>query len=97
MNYYFLSIIASIFVILGYIPEFYTIITCKKKDVGNIYIWLIWTTGNVFSIAYCVMISEYYIMATNIIILFMNFSVFMLKYYYLYIYQEEYIPQIDVV
>lgn len=55
MNYFFLSIIASVFVILGYIPEFYTIITCKKKDVGNVYIWLIWTTGNTFSIAYCVL------------------------------------------
>ena len=95
MNYFFLSIMATTLVILGYMPEFYTIITCKKKDVGNVYIWLIWTTGNTFSIAYCVLIQEYYIMATNIIVLIMNFSIFMLKYYYLHIYEEEYIPQIN--
>ena len=95
MNYFFLSIISSIFVILGYIPEFYTIITYKKKDVGNVYIWLIWTTGNTFSITYCILIHEYYIMATNIIILLMNFSIFILKYYYLHIYEEEYMPQIN--
>lgn len=69
--------------------EFYSIITYKKKDVDSIYIWLIWTSGNTFSVAYCVLIHEYYIMATNIIILMMNFSVFMLKYYYLYIYEAK--------
>jgi len=88
MDYTFLSIMASVLVVIGYLPEFYSIIKNKSKDVGNIYIWIIWTTSSSLSVIYCILIEEYYVMVTNIIILLMNFLTFLLKYYYLHYYKE---------
>lgn len=88
MDYTFLSIMASVLVVIGYLPEFYTIIVYKNKEVGNMYIWIIWTTSSSLSVIYCALIKEYYVMVTNVIILLMNFLTFLLKYYYLHCYKE---------
>lgn len=88
MEYNFLSIIATFLVFFGYFPEFYTTITKKSNDVGNIYIWLIWTISSLFSVVHCILIEEYYVMTTHIVILLMNFLTFLLKYYYLYYYKD---------
>lgn len=89
MNYFFLSVIASIFVILGYLPEFYDIIKTKHATMENITIWFIWSTGSLFSITYCALNKEYYAMSTHVVIFTMNFTTFLLKFYYVKIYSKH--------
>ena len=88
MDYFFLSIIASIFVILGYLPEFYDIIKTKHATMENIAIWFIWSTGSLFSITYCALNEEYYVMSTHVVIFTMNFTTFILKLYYVNMYPK---------
>uniref|UniRef100_A0A6C0E2K5 PQ-loop repeat-containing protein n=1 Tax=viral metagenome TaxID=1070528 RepID=A0A6C0E2K5_9ZZZZ len=88
MDYFFLSIIASIFVILGYLPELYDIIKTKYATMENITIWFIWSAGSLFSITYCALNQEYYIMSTHVVIFTMNFTTFLLKFYYVKIYPK---------
>jgi uncharacterized protein with PQ loop repeat len=85
--YYFLSIIASILVVLGYLPEFYDICKTKTATIENMYIWFIWSAANIFSIVYCILNQYYYIMITHIIVFSMNSTTFLLKYYYIYLYK----------
>ena len=79
MQYIYLSIISSILVIIGYIPEISSIIKTKQATIDNLYIWC---CGSVFSIAFCALNEEYYPMSTHIIIFTMNSSTFLLKLYY---------------
>ena len=82
MQYIFLSIIASIFVIIGYIPEITSILKTKQATIDNLYIWFIWSCGSIFSITFCLLNEEYYAMSTHVIIFTMNSSTFLLKLYY---------------
>ena len=82
MQYIFLSIIASIFVIIGYIPEITSILKTKQSTMDNLYIWFIWSCGSIFSITFCILNEEYYNMSTHVIIFTMNSTTFLLKLYY---------------
>jgi CDP-diglyceride synthetase len=84
MPFIYLSIIGSILVIIGYIPEIYYIIKHKKADIENIYIWLIWSCASIFSLSYCLLNNQFYVMATYIIIFIMNTSTLLIKLYYFY-------------
>ena len=84
MPFIYLSIIASILVVIGYIPEIYSIYRSKKADIENIYIWLIWSCASIFSISFCILNEEYYVMSTYIIIFIMNSTTLLLKLYYFY-------------
>jgi hypothetical protein len=81
-KYIYLSIIASIFVVVGYIPEFINILKTKQSTIENLYIWLIWSCGSIFSITFCAINEEYFAMSTHVIIFSMNSSTFLLKLYY---------------
>jgi hypothetical protein len=82
MRYISLSIIASILVIIGYIPEIKNIIKTKSATIDNLYIWLIWSTGSIFSITFCFLNEEYYAMSTHVIIFTMNSTTLLIKFYY---------------
>jgi hypothetical protein len=82
MDYIYLSIIASLFVIIGYIPEITNILKTKTATIENLYIWFIWSCGSIFSISFCALNEEYYAMSTHVIIFTMNSSTFLLKLYY---------------
>ena len=82
MDYIYLSIIASILVIVGYIPEITSILKTKTANIDNIYIWFIWSCGSIFSITFCYLNQEYYAMSTHVIIFTMNSTTFLLKLYY---------------
>jgi hypothetical protein len=82
MQYIFLSIIASIFVIIGYIPEITSILKTKHATIDNLYIWFIWSCGSIFSITFFILNEEYYAMSTYIILFIMNSATFLLKLYY---------------
>jgi uncharacterized protein with PQ loop repeat len=81
-QYIYLSLIASIFVVVGYIPEFINIIKTKQSTIENLYIWFIWSCGSIFSITFCALNEEYFAMSTHVIIFSMNSSTFLLKLYY---------------
>lgn len=81
-QYIYLSIIASTFVVVGYIPEFINIIKTKQSTIENLYIWFIWSVGSIFSITFCLLNEEYFAMSTHIIIFSMNSTTFLLKLYY---------------
>jgi hypothetical protein len=40
MQYQYLSITSSILVVLGYLPEIYSVIINKKSNITNIPIWI---------------------------------------------------------
>lgn len=81
-QYIYLSIVASIFVVIGYIPEFINIVKTKQSTIENLYIWFIWSCGSIFSITFCALNEEYFAMSTHVIIFSMNSSTFLLKLYY---------------
>lgn len=95
--YYILSIISSVLVMLGYLPEFYDICKNKKANLENMYIWLVWAAANIFSIAYCLINQYYYVMITYVLVFVMNFATFILKYYYVYLYTPEIMDPVDIV
>lgn len=82
MQYIYLSIISSVLVIVGYIPEISSILKTKQATIDNLYIWFIWCCSSVFSIIFCALNAAYLPMSTHIIILSMNTSTFILKLYY---------------
>ena len=82
MKYIYLSIISSILVIIGYIPEISFILKTKQATIDNLYIWFIWCCASIFSIIFCALNEEYNPMSTHIIIFSMNSSTFLLKLYY---------------
>ena len=55
MEYIILSIIASFFVIIGYIPEINNILKTKQATIDNLYIWFIWSCASIFSITFCLL------------------------------------------
>jgi len=89
MAYYYLSILSSVFIFTGYLPELYHVIISKQATLGNIYIWLIWCMASLLSIIYCLLNEEYYVMTTHIVVFTMNGTTFSLKYYYAYIYNVD--------
>jgi uncharacterized protein with PQ loop repeat len=84
MAYEYLSILSSILVAIGYLPEYYILIKNKKVKFENIYIWLIWTCGSMLSVIYGILNKQYFLMATQYTVVILNFSTLLLKLFYYY-------------
>jgi uncharacterized protein with PQ loop repeat len=82
-----ISIIASVLIILGYLPEFYELYKTKEAKIGNAYIWIIWTTGSLLALLYGTLNEQYYLIATQITVFLMNILTLLSKIYYIYCYK----------
>lgn len=81
MAYEAISIVASILIILGYLPEFYTLYKIKKVEMENAYIWIIWTIGSFLALLYGILNEQYYLIATQITVFLMNIITLLCKIY----------------
>ena len=88
MAYEVISIIASILIILGYLPEFYILYKLKKAKLENIYIWIIWTSGSFLALLYGILNKQYYLIASQITVFIMNIITLFSKLYYIYCYKS---------
>lgn len=84
MTYEYLSVTSSTLVIIGYIPEIYTIIKKKKSNVSNIPIWVIWLLSNGLGIIYCGLTDNYLIMINYSINFFFCGLTSLLNIYFFY-------------
>lgn len=84
MAYEAISIVASILIILGYLPEFYTMYKIKKVEMENAYIWIIWTIGSFLALLYGILNEQYYLIATQITVFLMNIITLLCKIYCMY-------------
>jgi uncharacterized protein with PQ loop repeat len=87
MAYEAISIVASILIILGYLPEFYTLYKIKKVEMENAYIWIIWTIGSFLALLYGILNEQYYLIATQITVFLMNIITLLCKVYCMYCYK----------
>lgn len=83
MPYQYLSIISSIFVVLGYLPEIYIVIINKKSNITNIPIWIIWLLSSGLGIIYCGLNQNY------LINFFLCLVTFILNMFFLYYNKKE--------
>jgi hypothetical protein len=89
MPYQYLSIISSIFVVLGYLPEIYIVIINKKSNITNIPIWIIWLLSSGLGIIYCGLNQNYLIMINYLINFFLCLVTFILNMFFLYYNKKE--------
>ena len=87
MAYEVISIVASILIILGYLPEFYALYKLKEAKIENAYIWIIWTSGSLLALLYGILNKQYYLIATQITVFIMNIITLFSKIYYIYCYK----------
>ena len=87
MAYEAISIIASVLIIIGYLPEFYTLYKIKNVEIENAYIWIIWTIGSFLALLYGILNEQYYLIATQITVFLMNIITLLCKIYCMYCYK----------
>jgi len=87
MAYEAISIIASVLIMLGYLPEFYALYKAKEAKIENAYIWIIWTSGSLLALLYGILNEQYYLIATQITVFLMNTLTLLSKIYYIYCYK----------
>jgi len=97
MAYEELSIIGSVLIILGYLPEFYALYKVKEAKIENAYIWIIWTSGSLLALLYGILNEQYYLIATQITVFLMNTLTLLSKIYYIYCYKKMYEKSIDII
>ena len=82
--YEYLSIISSVLIILGYLPEYYIMIKTKEAKIESSIIWIIWTSGSLLTIIYGLLNDQYYLMTSQYTVFGMNLLTLILKIYYIY-------------
>jgi hypothetical protein len=78
MGFEYLSIIANVLVVIGYFPEFYSLLFDVEIKITTS-IWLIWITSGGFSVAYAITNGDTYIIVNSSICLSMNTLMFIAK------------------
>ena len=69
--YEFLSIISNVLVVMGYLPEFYSLLYDVEIKVTTS-IWVIWITSGGFAVAYAVTVGDTFVIINTSICLGMN-------------------------
>jgi len=94
--YEYLSIISNVLVVLGYLPEFYSLWFDVEIKVTTS-IWLIWITSGGFALSYAVTVGDTFVIINTSICLGMNTLMFIakkIKYHYV---QLHNIPHNNVI
>jgi hypothetical protein len=86
MFYRFLSIISSIVIVIGYLPEIYNIsstIFCNKpySEQSNNIIWFIWISASGLGCIYGIFIKDFYVSMNCGINTGLNTTIFLLRMY----------------
>ena len=82
--YEYLSIISNVLVVLGYLPEFYSLWFDVEIKVTTS-IWVIWITSGGFAVAYAITVGDTFVIINSSICLGMNTLMFIskkIKYHY---------------
>jgi hypothetical protein len=86
MTYQFLSIMSSVFTVLGYIPEIYNLSSCilfnkPYSQLSNNIIWGIWISASGLGCLYGYFINDYYVIVNCGINTGLNTTIFLLRMY----------------
>ena len=86
MTYQFLSIMSSVFTVLGYIPEIYNLSSCilfnkLYSQLSNNIIWGIWISASGLGCLYGYFINDYYVIVNCGINTGLNTTIFLLRMY----------------
>jgi hypothetical protein len=76
--YEFLSIISNVLVVMGYLPEFYSLLYDVEIKVTTS-IWVIWITSGGFAVAYAVTVGDTFVIINTSICLGMNILMLIAK------------------
>ena len=84
MIYQYLSIISSILVVIGYVPELYNLCHClflnkPYNEYSNKLIWMIWIGASSFGLSYGICINDNYLIVNYGINTLLNGSIFILR------------------
>ena len=83
--YEFLSIISNVLVVMGYLPEFYSLLYDVEIKVTTS-IWVIWIASGGFAVAYAVTVGDTFVIINTSICLGMNTLMLIAKKIKSYIY-----------
>lgn len=86
MIYQYLSIVSSILVVIGYIPELYNLCNClclnkSYNEYSNKLIWMIWIGASSFGLSYGICINDNYLIINYGVNTLLNSSIFILRMY----------------
>ena len=86
MIYEYLSIVSSVLVVIGYVPELYNLIYSifmnkPYNEYSNKLIWMIWIFASSFGLSYGICIKDKYLIINYGINTLLNTSIFLLRNY----------------
>jgi hypothetical protein len=80
--YFYLLILSNVLVVMGYLPEIYSLVKLREVKASNIWMWGIWMVSSSFGVAYCALNEDYYVMAYFLLHFVFSSVSFVLNYYF---------------